>query len=160
MTLVFPTFLTEKTVICHFILNRVYYEFLYWCPHVELIWQKYGRQVIILISDLPYMSDPSGKIFKKTRFLSNCAPFEKFLVSPGKLQGFFSQTLSKAELTNDHHLTSNQLSACIIMWCNQAKWVWTYKNIRNKFSFSLYAQTSKLYHTQNPIKIKHTVPEI
>ena len=31
---------------------------------------------------------------------------------------------------------------------------------KNKFSCPIYASTSELYHTENPIKTKHTVPEI
>ena len=34
------------------------------------------------------------------------------------------------------------------------------EKIKTPLLFSLYAQTFELYHTENPIKIKHTVPEI
>ena len=41
-----------------------------------------------------------------------------------------------------------------IMWCDQAKWVWT-KKTTTQFPFSLYAPISDKYYAENPIKIEH-----
>ena len=43
-----------------------------------------------------------------------------------------------------------------IMWCDQAKRVWTQKRYTLSVH-TLYASISELYHAENPIKIEHTV---